>query len=143
MFSSVEFLDTGQNTWPPPLAKWNGHVVSGGGPLYYCPDRARCRFECTALSKISPDFNIDGRCYSVTELSEAFGGARVDSQHPDYAFEHDCTSGMTFRCVISQTHFSPSYTSEFDGGCFYTEAHAHTSDTHLKLCCSFQLFFAN
>ena len=140
MFSSVEYLDTGQSTWPPPLAKWNGQAVSDGGPLYYCPDRARCRFECTALSKISPDFNIDGRCYSVTELPEAFRGARVDSQHPYYTFEHDCTSGMTFRCVISQTHFSPSYTSEIDGVYFCTQAHARTSDTHLMLCWSFQPF---
>ena len=137
MSPSSEFLNMSQSNWPPPMAKWNGHVISGSGPLYYCPGRARCRFECMAISDISPDFNIDGRCYSVTELSEAFEGARVDSQHPYYTFEHDCTSGMTFRCVISQTHFSPSYTSEFDGGCFCTQAHARTSDTHLKLCCSF------
>ena len=140
MFSSVEFLDTGQSTWPPPLAKWNGQAVSDGGPLHYCPGRARCRFECMAISKISPDFHINGRLYSVTELPEAFGGARVDSQHPHYAFEHDCTSGMTFRCVISQTHFSPSYTSEIDGEYFCTQAHACTSDTHLMLCWSFQPF---
>ena len=140
MSPSSEFLNMSQSNWP--LPKWNGQLVSGCGPLYYCPDRARCRFECTALSNIAPDFNINGRLYSVTELSEKFGGARVDSQHPYYTFEHDCTSGMTFRCVINQTHFSPSYTSEFDGGCFCTETHAHTSDTHLKLCCSFQLFFA-
>lgn len=120
MSPSSELLDTGQSNWSPPMAKWNGDVVSGGGPLHYCPGRARCRFECTAISNVSPDFDIDGRCYSVTELSEVFEGGRVDIQHPYYAFEHDCATGRTFRCVISQTQFSPSYTSEFDGGCFCT-----------------------
>ena len=112
---SAEFLDTGQGSLPP--VEWNGREVSGGGLLYYCPAMAKCKFKCMADSDLTPSFAINGRCYPVTELPKAFGGARVERQHPYYTFEHNCTSGMRFRCVNSQSRYSPSYTS---GGCFCT-----------------------
>lgn len=132
---SAEFIDGGNNDWPP--VGWNGEVVSGGGSLNYCHDRTECKFKCTSDSVITPSFYINGGCYPIGEVPDVIKGGIVERSHPNYTIVHNCTSGLQLRCVYSEDQYSPGYaTSEFNNGwCYTLHMHLHThTPAHRHIC---------
>ena len=129
--SPTAFQETGQSDLPP--VEWNGEGVSGGGTLYYCPGRIKCKFKCVANSDFSPSFYIDGQCLAVTEVSKAIPGATVLTNHPNYTLEFNCSSAVQLRCVNGENLYSPGYNLQelTNGGYFCMCVHTcmHVTST--------------
>ena len=98
------YPDTGQTDVP--LVMWNGVGVSGGGTLSFCQTRSRCTVICNATSQFSPSFYINETCYTVTEK---IGEGKIDGAHPMFVFTFDCPTVRSFRCVYSESSYSPEY----------------------------------
>lgn len=107
-----------------PSVMWNGEDVSGGGTLSICHASTRCTLRCSATSDFSPTFYVNGVCYAVTTLSEKFIGSVVDREHhPHYTFTFDCAVVTRFRCVYSESSYSPEFTLEENAGRLFPFLH--------------------
>ena len=126
--SPADFPETGQSDLPP--VEWDGEVVSGGGTVYYCPGRIKCKFKCMVNSDFSPSLYINGQCLAVTEVSKAIPGTTVMTNHPNYTVVFSCASVAEFRCVNGENQYSPGYTVELTSGvyfCMHMYAHKISS----------------
>ena len=120
--TSAEYLDRGQSNVPGVV--WNGEPAPNGGTLLYCPFRTKCSLQFSAIHSslpFSPDVDIDGACYSFTELKSKFQGSTADdTQYPLHYFSFDCDNITHIRVVYNETSYTREYMLERDCEFFNT-----------------------